>query len=195
MTADSNYQPQWLGITRDLWVTASLVTTWIIIGLIVVWCHEVSFGSIGFLWSLACLATGSLFGFIFGVPRAATEPASKTDQATTLTSTYGAYSRLKANTNMEQISDWLTKLLVGAGLVELKDLQALPRHCSPFRGSWISQESTTARHIGVGHGFVRRWTDNLLFCPGFLGRLSRHSYVFPERIRAGRQILDESNNK
>jgi hypothetical protein len=44
---------------------------------------------------------GSLVGFIFGVPRA-------TDQG--------------VNTNIEQISDWLTKILVGAGLVNLRQL-------------------------------------------------------------------------
>ena len=72
------------------------------------------------LWALACLALGTLFGLIFGIPRAASEPHSGPETAAN-PATAGNY-HLRANTNMEEISDWLTKLLVGAGLVELKSL-------------------------------------------------------------------------
>lgn len=68
----------------------------------------------GFLWALACLAAGSLIGIVFGVPRAASRP----EQSGIGEPLQGTH----ANTNMEQISDWLTKILVGAGLVELKEL-------------------------------------------------------------------------
>jgi hypothetical protein len=68
----------------------------------------------GFVWALACLAAGSLAGIVFGVPRAASRPEqSGSDESP---------ERTHPNTNMEQISDWLTKILVGAGLVELKEL-------------------------------------------------------------------------
>ncbi|HEX3746779.1 MAG TPA: hypothetical protein VHW09_22730 [Bryobacteraceae bacterium] len=66
----------------------------------------------GYLWALACLGAGSLLGIVFGIPRSASQKPD-TDHAA---------PDLLANTNMEQISDWLTKLLVGAGLVELKEL-------------------------------------------------------------------------
>jgi hypothetical protein len=67
----------------------------------------------GYLWALACLGAGSLLGIVFGIPRSASQPPEGGQ--------VGAPD-LQANTNMEQISDWLTKLLVGAGLVELKNL-------------------------------------------------------------------------
>jgi hypothetical protein len=67
----------------------------------------------GYLWALACLGAGSLLGIVFGIPRSASQPSDK-NQA--------GLADLQANTNMEQISDWLTKILVGAGLVELKGL-------------------------------------------------------------------------
>ena len=67
----------------------------------------------GYLWALACLAGGSLLGIVFGIPRSASQPSEKSD---------AGVADLQANTNMEQISDWLTKILVGAGLVELKGL-------------------------------------------------------------------------
>lgn len=50
--------------------------------------------------------SGGLLGFIFGVPRPPdSQPA--------------AAKAYRINTNLVQISDWLTKLLVGAGLASL----------------------------------------------------------------------------
>ena len=81
----------------------------IILGLVALYWYNV--GTAGFFWALACLAIGSLFGIVFGIPREAARSANTgTAQP----------AGLRANTNMEEISDWLTKLLVGAGLVELK---------------------------------------------------------------------------
>ena len=68
----------------------------------------------GFVWALACLAVGSLVGVVFGIPRALEQHQSANRESFIKTT--------RANTNMEQISDWLTKILVGAGLVELKEL-------------------------------------------------------------------------
>ena len=48
-----------------------------------------------------------------GRPRSASQPSDKSQVG---------MADLQANTNMERISDWLTKILVGAGLVELKGL-------------------------------------------------------------------------
>lgn len=118
-------QPQWLGVTRDLWLTALMLITSIIVGQVFVLLHEPDIigKSTLMLWALACLAAGTLLGLIFGIPRAASEAHSGSENPSNTTPN-GTY-HLKANTNMEQISDWLTKLLVGAGLVELK---SLPRY-------------------------------------------------------------------
>lgn len=64
--------------------------------------------------SAAALASGGFLGFLFGVPRMLAtrndaEPGNERDHRQ-------AYA---ANTNLEQISDWLTKILVGAGLTQL----------------------------------------------------------------------------
>jgi len=47
---------------------------------------------------------GALLGFLFGIPKS------------TAKATDGSY---QPNTNLEEISDWLTKILVGVGLVQL----------------------------------------------------------------------------
>ena len=89
----------------------------------------------GYLWALACLAAGSLLGIVFGIPRSASQPPAG-DQA--------RVADLQANTNMEQISDWLTKLLVGAGLVELKDLPHAIQSAAQFIAPAISSKGEAA---------------------------------------------------
>jgi hypothetical protein len=69
-----------------------------------------------------CLA----FGFVFGIPRTL-DPASRAAVATaTSRGGSGAASNalMAANTNLERISDWLTTLLIGATLVQIKDIAA-----------------------------------------------------------------------
>ena len=56
------------------------------------------------------MAIGWLTGFLFGVPRVGTTTASS-----------GSASA-RINTNLEQISDWLTKILVGVGLTQIAKL-------------------------------------------------------------------------
>ena len=73
----------------------------------------------GCLLALAAATVGSLAGFLFGLPRSArSEPSTgpnpnDPNQRATSSSAY------RANTNLEDISDWLTKILVGLGLTQL----------------------------------------------------------------------------
>lgn len=59
------------------------------------------------------LATGGMAGFLFGIPRSAQEPQGSAGLPLEQASEY------KVNTNLEQISDWLTKIIVGIGLTQL----------------------------------------------------------------------------
>ncbi|AUG79028.1 hypothetical protein CFP65_4274 [Kitasatospora sp. MMS16-BH015] len=65
-----------------------------------------------------CTVTGGLLGFLFGIPKVLTSGAAAhpEDMQATSTSTYAP------NTNLEQVSDWLTKILLGAGLTQLVTL-------------------------------------------------------------------------
>ena len=60
--------------------------------------------SLACLWAMMCLATGALFGFLFGVPK--------------ITQKAGLSTTHRPNSNIEVVSDWLTKIIVGVGLVE-----------------------------------------------------------------------------
>jgi hypothetical protein len=71
------------------------------------------------LWSFAYYVIGGLLGFIFSVPKI----ISDTPQVTNITSSQQRtlFKKVEENTNLTQISDWLTKILIGAGLVQLKE--------------------------------------------------------------------------
>lgn len=64
------------------------------------------------LWSAGCFAPGFLLGFLFGIPPVI-QQAEIADKSR---------PRLGVNTNLNQIGDWLTKMLVGVTLVQLGDL-------------------------------------------------------------------------
>lgn len=58
----------------------------------------------------AAAVSGALLGFLFGIPRTLQRESAPTSEAPTI---------YLANTNLEQISDWLTKILVGITLVQI----------------------------------------------------------------------------
>jgi hypothetical protein len=113
------------------------------IGVGVVWVQGGSQRWISLLWALGCLAVGALAGFVFGIPRVqqdvpVDQPGSGAAQAPVTPITRRKY-KLLANTNLEQISDWLTKIIVGVGLVEAKQIPGylgrLARFIGPAIGS------------------------------------------------------------
>jgi len=59
-------------------------------------------------------AVGAFPGFLFGLP--------KSTNGTNSSSTGADAPSLTPSTSLEQIADWLTKIIVGAGLVELKTI-------------------------------------------------------------------------
>jgi hypothetical protein len=83
------------------------------------------------MWAFACLCAGGFVGFLFGIPRVAPpaerEPAAAARASTARSNTEGAAGALRgagwqSNSNLVEISDWLTKIIVGLGLIHLKDV-------------------------------------------------------------------------
>ncbi len=101
----------------------------------------------------AALLSGGVLGFLFGIPRmlgrsvafnptstdtgiSRVNPTSSTDSDNTYTIQY------QPNTNLEDISDWLTKILVGVGLTQISTisgrLQAFADFAAPALGGFPS---------------------------------------------------------
>jgi hypothetical protein len=70
------------------------------------------------MFAAASLGIGGLVGLLFGVPRTLVADAPARVPADTQPRESGS-SSVGANTNLEQISDWLTKIIVGVTLVQL----------------------------------------------------------------------------
>lgn len=79
------------------------------------WCEGLSlFGRIALL-AAAAWVTGGFLGFLLGIPRV------RSGQQVAMTERQQELQNFAPNTNLEQISDWLTKILIGATLVNLRD--------------------------------------------------------------------------
>lgn len=175
-----SFASKWLGIDRDLWVTGVLVIGSILGGLLIVIWYRVPKPAAAFLWAFACLAVGSLLGFLFAIPRAISGRDDSPGKGQ-------LRPRLAANTNIEQISDWLTKLLVGVGLVELKDLPHGLMGAAAF----------VAHGLGSEDALVQFSAALLVFFPieGFLGGYLATRIFFQGIIERSDMNLEELENE
>jgi hypothetical protein len=87
----------------------------------------------GLLVCVASLVVGGLIGFLFGIPKTGEVP-KQTAEAAGDTKPVAApmMGGLRRNTNIEEISDWLTKIIVGLGIFELKSAPHLIRKVADF---------------------------------------------------------------
>lgn len=96
-----------------------VISLFICFCIIALYSYSVSSNSCGvfatlFMVASSSYAVGNILGFLFGIPKTV---QSQTDSASIKKDT-----TYQVNTSLEQISDWLTKMIIGAGLVEMKDI-------------------------------------------------------------------------
>ena len=111
--------------TLGLPVAATLV------GLVILCFQTISPVIPALIWSFCCLAVGALVGFLFGIPKIIQQVSSQPPGQ------QPSYKQL-VNTNLEQISDWLTKIIIGIGLVELRRFPDLLNRASEFIAKGLS---------------------------------------------------------
>jgi hypothetical protein len=123
-------------LTKVIWFFASLTT----LGMIIVGLDIRSWQAMTFeLWALACLIGGAGLGFIFAIPKPVQPDAipkqtsnsfsrgGEADVSFEATHRTPGGQRQLVNTNLVEISDWLTKILVGVGLIQLKSIPPYAR--------------------------------------------------------------------
>jgi tetratricopeptide (TPR) repeat protein len=86
--------------------------------------------------ALAAAAAGGAFGFLFGIPRA----MANADRRGQL---------YQSNTNLEQVSDWLTKILIGLGLAQIGALGANVTSLGDTLAKALGESGTTGRVVGL----------------------------------------------
>lgn len=122
----------------DLRLTSLFLSVFVLVGVVSLLLQNLGARFPAILWALACLAAGDMLGFLFGIPRVlqqdeAKPPASQPADAKAAASANQETSyRQQVNTNLEQISDWLTKIIVGIGLIELRRLPDAVNRLSLF---------------------------------------------------------------
>lgn len=160
---------------------------------------------IGSLIFLASFAVGSFLGFLFGVPRVLSKEnangsgipndessSSESGRSNLITNKTTASARfLQSNTNLERISDWLTTLLVGAGLVEVHRLNDglilfrnfLRENAKVFPADSVTQLSTAGSIpavgpliliFGVAAGFLFMYLNTRLVLIRLFQSIERH---------------------
>jgi hypothetical protein len=86
------------------------------------------------MWAVAWFCAGTLLGFIFGIPKSTRDSqpppppappqsgpsADKPDGAAPAPAPAPNKPRYETNNNLAEVSDWLTKIIVGLGLINLK---------------------------------------------------------------------------
>lgn len=110
---------------RNRRVTNAVVFTWQLLGLLAVLWYSTSLGPksgaapiraavVGSLVAGGMMFLGFIIGFLFGIPKSHSGNAQREAEQ--------PQNALITNTNLEQISDWLTKILVGVGLTQVKEI-------------------------------------------------------------------------
>jgi hypothetical protein len=122
---------------------------------------SVRWGAFGTALAIAAASglVGGLLGFLFGIPR--------TVQGTGASTSGPQYD---ANTNLEQVSDWLTKILVGVGLVQIgRALPALGKLAEGMKSPLGGQSSSAAfglaltiSYASLGFLFLYLWSRERL---------------------------------
>ena len=98
---------------------------------------------VGVALVVACsaLVSGGLLGFLFGIPRTLQQEGKQAVQQNGKAGNVPKDQRQEityaVNTNLEQISDWLTKILVGVGLTQISTFPVALREYGDYVGTGL----------------------------------------------------------
>jgi hypothetical protein len=164
------------------------------------------------LWALALFATGAGVGFLFGIPRVLQRERSPAPARSPSERPAGggpvegngpsapslAYHQ-RVNTNLEEISDWLTKIIVGVSLIQLRSIPDHLRRLADLIGASLNgTASAPDRGFGVSlvlfyatTGFLYGYLATRLYVQGALARAERG--IEEDSLRAERELRTQSD--
>jgi len=172
------------------------------------------------LWSLGFCVSGMLLGFLFGIPRTVPSgtvnapppderangkgrptdeaPAAGTDAAAgnpSNTLFLGTPTPMEINSNLVEVSDWLTKIIVGVGLIELKSLPASARSVAAFIAPSLAVDTATAMAVVGGimlffsvHGFLIGYLLTRIYLSIMIKRADSLVKNESVRLESGKEI-------
>jgi hypothetical protein len=111
------------------------------------------------LWfaSAAAFFAGSILGFLFAVPKSLAVQNGTTNKTSSL---------YRSNTNLEEVSDWLTKIILGLGLVNLGEIvkftiaagEATAAAIGPAQGAFVMAVCSMIYGFVAAFIIVYSWT-------------------------------------
>ncbi|MCM2564585.1 MULTISPECIES: response regulator [Janthinobacterium] len=172
------------------------------------------------LWSLGFCVSGMLLGFLFGIPRTLPSgtvnvaphdersngkdrptdepPAAGADAATGNASNtlfLGTPTPMEINSNLVEVSDWLTKIIVGVGLIELKSLPGSARNMAAFIAPSLDTDTPTAMAVVGGimlffsvHGFLIGYLLTRIYLSIMIKRADSMVKNESVRLQSGKEI-------
>lgn len=103
--------------------------------------------SVGLILAGALILFGAILGFLFGIPRTLQVQPAKPGLSSQTASRLqdgdadGGTFNYRANTNLEEISDWLTKILVGVGLTQISEIHIQLKSLTEFAAQGLGSSS------------------------------------------------------
>lgn len=140
------------------------------------------------LATLCGAAFGGVFGFLFGIPRVLQQSTQSADSKDAPAQHQRDNAFVRSNSNLEEISDWLTKIIVGLGLIHLTKLFPL---IEKYRG-WVEANlqgfgaaKSTAMMV-IGFTIAGAFTGFLLF---YIETRTRISILFSSTELLYRSVM------
>lgn len=162
-----NTQPTPEGEPAALWAWLSYTFPFSAIGLLAVVVYALKVAdaavlAVGLLVGTGAFLVGGLFGFIFGIPKSLTGDDTR--------------RKFKGNTSLEEISDWLTKIIIGLTLIQLGELidqiQRLADYLKPSLGDKPSSPAFALAILMLFsiNGFFTLYISTRLYVGGAFAR-------------------------
>ena len=108
----------------------ALIVSVLVAGLAVGQMGGLSVGIVGCGWSLAVFFPASIVGLLFGIPRRRSEAQMPKDPN----------AGLQLNPNLEQISDWATKIITGVTLINARNIPSYIYKAGTYIGFSLSKD-------------------------------------------------------
>lgn len=160
------------GSGRPIRILGSISFSLVLLGILVVLLFGTSLSGKAtcLIWILACLLAGASIGFLFGIPKIIQANAT-TGGTVPIEKTY----QQQVNTNLTEISDWLTKIIVGLGLVNLTKIPPYLEKIAKILGSALNDNCPAGcpMAIALAYGIIISY-----FILGFLyGYITTRLYL------------------
>jgi len=177
------------GPAKYLW-TAIWIIVGFLLGFIILICcgayNQFRIGS-ALIWATGYFFCGCLMGFIFGVPKVVSNLSTPIAGPQLTDSQQRA--AIQANNNLTDISDWLTKVLVGATLVQLESIPRFVLRVARRMGEGLALQFSSEQAATVLSAGILLYYSSFGFISGYLTmRLVIFDFLNPNNTNPVSQV-------